>query len=313
MNTQASPQRAAWLALIFLTIVWALNWIVMKVALDFSGPFAFSALRYIVGTGVLFGLLAFRPRNLRPSPWWPTLVIGLTQIAAFQTFAQLALVSGGAGKTALLSYTLPFWVVPLAWWWLHEKPGWMRWVCILVAAAGLLLVISPWHGVGNPLSIVLALASGLAWAVGTVVSKRVFDEHPEVTPLQLTAWSMLVGTVVLVALGLVIPERPIHWATSYILAILYSGLLSSSIGWALWALVVQRLPANVSGLTSLAVPVAGVLFAWGLLSERPSGAEWIGIALIAAALLALNFSTRAGRGTYSGSATVKPPSGRTLG
>lgn len=297
MNVKASPQRAAWSALIFLTIVWALNWTIMKVALDFSGPFDFSALRYAVGTVVLFVLLAFRPAQLRPSPWWPTVVIGLTQIAAFQTFAQLALVAGGAGKTALLSYTLPFWVVPLAWWWLHEKPGWLRWICIAVAAVGLVCVISPWHRVGDPLSILLALASGLVWAIGTVISKRVFEQHPEVTPLQLTAWTMLIGTVVLVILGLVIPERPIHWTTSYILAIAYSGFLSSSIGWALWSLVVQRLPANVSGLTSLAVPVAGVLFAWWLLHEQPSPAEWIGIALIAVSLLALNFSTRSGADT----------------
>lgn len=296
MSATASPQRAAWLALIFLTIVWALNWTVMKVALDFSGPFAFSGLRYAVGTLVLFALLAFHPANLRPSPWWPTIVIGLTQIAAFQTFAQLALVTGGAGKTALLSYTLPFWVVPLAWWWLHEKPGWLRWICIAVAAIGLVCIISPWRGVGDPLSVLLALASGLVWAVGTVVSKRVFEQHPEVTPLQLTAWSMLIGTAVLVILGLMVPERPIHWTTTYILAIAYSGFLSSSIGWALWSLVVQRLPTNVSGLTSLAVPVAGVLFAWWLLRERPSFAEWIGIALIGVALLALNFPTRAGRG-----------------
>lgn len=289
-----SSQRATWLALIFLTVIWALNWTVMKSALDFSGPFVFSALRYAVATVVLFALLAYRPAALKPSPWWPTLAIGLTQIAAFQTCAQLALITGGAGKTAILSYTLPFWVVPLAWWWLHEKPGLLRWGCIAVAAVGLVCVVSPWQRVGDPLSIVLALASGLVWAVGTVVSKRVFEQHPEVTPLQLTAWTMLVGTVVLLILWLIIPERPVHWTDRYMAAVLYSGLLSSSIGWALWALIVKRLPANVSGLTSLAVPVAGVLFAWGLLGERPSLAEWVGIALIAVALLTLNFSSHSG-------------------
>jgi drug/metabolite transporter (DMT)-like permease len=60
----------------------------------------------------------------------------------------------------------------------------------------------------------------------------------------------------------------------------------------LWALVVQKLPANVAGLTSLAVPVAGVLFAWGLLQERPSAPEWVGIALIGVALFVLNFVRR---------------------
>jgi drug/metabolite transporter (DMT)-like permease len=62
--------------------------------------------------------------------------------------------------------------------------------------------------------------------------------------------------------------------------------------WVLWALIVQRLSANAAGLTSLAVPVAGVLFAWWLLAERPGPAEWAGIGLIAAALAILNFSRR---------------------
>ena len=46
----------------------------------------------------------------------------------------------------------------------------------------------------------------------------------------------------------------------------------------------------LAGLTSLAVPVGGVLFAWALLGESPSDVEWLGIGLIAAALAALNFA-----------------------
>ena len=296
MKPGVSKRQAAWIALLVLMIVWGLNWIVMKIALDFSGPFSFSALRYSVGTVIIFALFMFRRGEWRPTPWGPTIVIGLTQTAGFQALAQLALVTGGAGKTALLVYTLPFWLVPLAWWWLHEKTGWFRWLCIGVAAFGYLFVVTPWHHIGNPLSVVLALGSGLAWAIATVVSKRVFERHPDVTPLRLTAWQMLIGTLVLIVLALIIPQRHIAWTSGFILAVLYNGVLSSSLGWVLWAFVVQRLPATVSGLTSLAVPVAGVLFGWWLLHERPSVAEWIGIALIGVALLALNFSTRAGQG-----------------
>jgi drug/metabolite transporter (DMT)-like permease len=138
----------------------------------------------------------------------------------------------------------------------------------------------------------LAVLAGLAWAIATVLSKRLFQQHPEVTPLRLTAWQMLVGTIGLVGLTLLSHERAVAWTGSYIAALLYNGLLSSGVCWVLWALVVQKLPANVAGLTSLAVPVAGVLFAWGLLQERPSAPEWIGIALIGLALFVLNFMRR---------------------
>jgi drug/metabolite transporter (DMT)-like permease len=290
--TARNPERAAWIGLLVLTVIWSLNWTVMKVAMRDAGPFTFSAQRYVIGTVVLFALLALQRRSLRPTPWPATIAIGLCQTTGFQALAQWALVSGGAGKTALLAYTMPFWVVPLAWWWIHEKPGWRRWGCIALAAAGFVCVVRPWRPIGAPHSIALAIVAGLAWAIGTVLSKRMFQQHPEVTPLRLTAWQMLVGTIGLVILALSVHQRPVAWTGQYIAALLYNGLLSSGVCWVLWALVVQRLSANAAGLTSLAVPVAGVLFAWALLAERPSAAEWVGIGLIAAALGTLNFSRR---------------------
>jgi drug/metabolite transporter (DMT)-like permease len=149
-------------------------------------------------------------------------------------------------------------------------------------------IVSPWQGVGESRSIALALAAGLSWAIATVVSKRLFERHPTVTPLQLTAWQMLAGATVLVVLALAIPERPVDWTPTYVWALLYNGILSSGLCWMLWALIVQRLSANVSGITSLAVPTVGVLFAWALLNERPSQAEWLGMLLIGIALVALN-------------------------
>ena len=292
MPNRHAPERAAWIGLAILTIVWSLNWTVMKVATRYSGPFTFSAQRYVIGTVVLFALLALRRNSLKPTPWLPTILIGLTQTMAFQALAQWALVSGGAGKTALLAYTMPFWVIPLAWWWVHEKPGFTRWLCIVIAAAGFVCVVEPWKPLGAPDSIALALLAGVAWAVATVLSKRLFQQHPDVSPLRLTAWQMLVGTIGLVIVALVMPLRPVDWTGTYIAALLYNGLLSSGVCWVLWALVVQRLSANVAGLTSLAVPVAGVLFAWGLLDERPSQAEWIGVVLIGIALFALQFRRR---------------------
>lgn len=289
--TSRTPERAAWIALALLTVIWSLNWTVMKWALDYSGPFTFSALRYLAATIVLFALMALRRDSFSLPPLWPTVLIGLTQTTGFQVFAQWALVGGGAGKTALLAYTMPFWMVPLAWLLLHEKPRLAQWTCIAVAAIGLVFVIEPWHSIGSVRSVALALAGGLSWAIATVLSKRVF-QRSSVGPLQLTAWQMLFGTLGLCAIALVVPARATDWAWPFIGALAYNALLSSGIAWAMWLLIVQRLPTQVAGLTSLLVPIAGVLFAWGLLHERPDPAEWIGIGLIGVALVSLNFTRR---------------------
>ncbi|EQD73012.1 integral membrane protein DUF6, partial [mine drainage metagenome] len=145
------------LALAALTLIWSYNWIVMKQALAYSGPFTFSAVRYAGGTAVLFLLLRARRESLAPPPFWPTLGIGLAQTAGFQAMVQRALVSGGAGKTALLAYTMPFWAIALAWPLLGTRPGRWQWLSIALAATGLLLVIAPWQGVGSPRSVLLAL------------------------------------------------------------------------------------------------------------------------------------------------------------
>jgi drug/metabolite transporter (DMT)-like permease len=292
MPGRDDTQRAAWIALAVLSVVWSLNWTVMKWALEFCGPFTFSALRYVLATLVLFALMAVRRESFAPTPLGPTIVIGLAQTTGFQALVQWALVGGGAGKTALLAYTMPFWMVPLAWLLLRERPGARQWVCIVIAAIGLSFVIEPWHAIGALHSTLLALGGGLSWAIGTVMSKRVF-QRTHVNPLQLTTWQMAFGTMALVVISWLVPERPIDWTPAFAGALAYNALLSSGVAWALWLLIVQRLPTQVAGLTSLLVPIAGVLFAWALLREAPDPAEWVGIALIGIALLSLNFTRRA--------------------
>lgn len=283
--------RAALLGILVITVIWSLNWTVGKVAMRDGGPFTFSALRYLLGTAGLFALLMLQRRPLRPTPWLPTLAIGLSQTVGFQIFMQWSLVAGGAGRMALLAYSMPFFVIPLAWWWLDERPGAARWICIMVAAVGYLAVVAPWQPIGSPESIAMALASGLCWAIAAVVSKATFQRHPHVRPLDLTAWQMLFGTCGLVVIALLVPEEAVRWTASYVGALLYSGLLASSIAWVAWAVIVRHVPASVAGLASLAVPIGGVLFAWALLGEQPTPVEWLGIVLIGGALLSLNLIT----------------------
>lgn len=280
---ESDPRRGALIALAILSLVWGFNWIVMKSVLTFIGPFGFSALRYVLGTFVLFLVLWLRGESLAPTPWRDTLLIGVAQTTGFQALVQLALVAGGAGKTALLAYTMPFWVIPLAWFFLGDRPAARQWLCIGLAATGLLLVLEPWNGVGGALNATLALAGGACWAIGTVLAKRLFH-NAAISPLRLTAWQMLFGTIGLVVLALCTHERSIVWSLQLFAALAYNGVLSSGLAWALWLFVVQRLPADVAGLASLVTPLLGVGFAWMLLGERPDMAEAAGIVLMIAAL-----------------------------
>lgn len=293
---EPGAKRGALIALAALTLIWSFNWVVMKWAMRFVGPFDFSALRYVLGTLVLFAVLVLRGRSLKPPPLGPVILIGLAQTMGFQALVQWALVEGGAGKTALFAYTMPFWVALLGWMLLSDRLTSRQVWGIVGAAIGLLLIIAPWQGVGELEPVLLAIAGGFCWGLGTVLSKRQF-QRGAVSLLSLTAWQMLFGTLGLVSLALLIPERSIVWSPQLLGAIAYNGLLSSGLAWLLWSLIVNRLPAQVAGLSSLAIPVMGVGFAWAILGEQPSLGESIGIVLVVAALVAVNGRRRKSRHT----------------
>jgi drug/metabolite transporter (DMT)-like permease len=280
------------LVLVVLSTIWSYNWIVMKQVLRYSGPFEFAAWRYALGTLVLFGALRLRGVSLRPPPLGPVVSIGLAQTLGFQALVQLALVDGGAGKTALLAYTMPFWAVLVAWIVLRERPSRMQSVSLVIALAGLTLVLEPWRGIGVLGSALLAIAGGLCWATGMVLSKRVFLRGG-VGALSLTAWQMLAGTIGLVAIAACVPERPIDWSVGFIAALAYNAILATGLAWLLWSWVVERLPTAIAGLSSLVVPILGVLFAWAVLGERPSAMEMAGIVLLCVALLAVSLRAQA--------------------
>ena len=278
-----SPRHYAAVALVVLTLIWSFNWIVLKQVLRYVGPFDFSALRYVFGTLVLGAVMVLRRESPTPPPLVQTARSGCAQTAGFQAFVQWALVSGGAGKTALLAYTMPFWVVLFSWLILADRPGARQWISLAIAALGLVFILEPWHGLGGNRSAVLAVLGGVCWALGVVLSKRLF-KRCGATALSLTTWQMFFGTLLLVAIALAVPGKPIEWTPYLVGALLYNGVLSSGLAWLLWSYVVEKLPANIAGLSSLVIPIAGLGFAWLLLGEVPSVSESIGIVAICVAL-----------------------------
>ena len=279
------------LPLFLLVVIWAYSWIIMKSMMQYADPFDFAALRYFGGALVLFVVLLLKGESLAPPPLIATLLVGLLQTTAFQALAQLALVTGGAGKVSLFCYTMPFWAILFAWWVLAERPSQQQWLGIILAGVGLALVIEPWHGLDSFTSIALAIGGGAAWAIGTVLSKWMFKRYA-LSPLNFTAWQMLLGALALIFIAWTVPGKPIIWSEEFIWGLLYSVLLASSLAWLLWTYIVRALPMSVVGLSSLMVPLAAILMAWGILEETPSIIEGVGIAIIMLGLLVIRPSSK---------------------
>lgn len=109
--------RRDWLALTalaLLALIWGYNWVAMKVALEYAPPFPFAAMRGLGGGVVLFVVLAVMRKPMRPRAVGWMLLLALTQTTGFAALTSLALATGHAGKAAILTYTMPFWVLILA-------------------------------------------------------------------------------------------------------------------------------------------------------------------------------------------------------
>ncbi|MDR2709962.1 MAG: DMT family transporter [Burkholderiales bacterium] len=279
-------ESLAVLALIVLTLIWSYNWIVTKQVLLYIGALDFAAMRCALGALLLLILLPLSGRSLKPPPWRPILWIGLLQTVGMTGGSQLALVAGGAGKTAVLVYTMPFWVILLATLFLNEKQRLLQYVATAIAATGLVLVIQPWQWQGTLSSSLLAIVAGASWAAASIVAKRAF-RHQAVDLLSLVAWQMAIGAVVLSALAVATHKTPIVWSRYMLTALAFNAVLATALCWVLWLFILRTLPAGIAGLSTLMIPVMSVLWAWWWLHERPDNAEGSGIGLILLALALL--------------------------
>lgn len=289
-STPSAPVRSVdtgpLLALALLTSIWGYNWVVMKLALQYVGPMDFAALRGVLGAVFLFVVLWALGVPLKPKHVGKTFFLGLFQTAGFVGLISWALDSGAAGKSAVLGYTMPFWVIVFGWPFLPDRLRGWQWAAAGLILFGLVLVLELWAGQGDAASSLLALGAGISWAISVII----FKSMPVTSRndlLSVTAWQLAFGMVPLVVIAAFVDERPIVFSGYFIGALLYNAIGGMAIAPLLWLYILQRLPATISGLNVLVVPVVGVVAAWIQLGERPSAAEGAGMLLILSGLALL--------------------------
>ncbi|MDI9600480.1 MAG: EamA family transporter [Acidobacteriota bacterium] len=288
MATEATPKRTrdlGILALVVLGPVWGYGWVATKVALDFSDALTFAALRVPLSAALLFLAMLVARRPLRPPPLGWTMLVGLLQTTLFMGLVLTALHDTGAGRVSVLTYTMPFWLLLLAWTFLGERLRGAQWLAVTLAFTGLVLVVRPWAFDGV-VSGVLTVLGGASWAASALVVKLLQRRHT-VDVLSLTAWQMLLGSIPLVLAAALVYDGGPQWTLTFWWGLAYTAVLANAVAWFLWLYALHALPAGAAGLGTLSIPVVGVLAAWIQLDETPTAVEGAGMALIIAALAVL--------------------------
>lgn len=290
--------RAALLLLGVVIILWGVNWPIMKTGLNGIGPLSFAASRMVLGGLTMLAAAALTGQLAKPHRQdWPVVIsVGLIQMAAFIGMATFALQYVPAGRSSILAYTTPLWVLPISLLLLREPVNRWKLVGFLLGFAGVVVMFNPatfdWSDPNILLGNGTLMFAAMLWAV-LIVQIRGHQWHG--TPLSLAPWQFMVATLALLPIALYLEgDKPIEWSGQLWAILLYNGPIAT--GFCTWAIVTvtRALPALTTSLGTLGVPVTGVIASAIVLGEPITGSNLGGLLLIIGGLALLALSERRG-------------------
>jgi O-acetylserine/cysteine efflux transporter len=236
--------------------VWGTNFVVIKLALGHLPPLLFAALRFGL---VLFPALFFLARPAVPLGNLALygLLIGVGQ------FGLLYVAIDGhisPGLASLVVQVQVFFTIGLSMRIAGERVRRFQWFALLLAAAGIAVIILHTDGSTTPLGLALILLAALAWAGGNIAAKQ----GAPANILAYVVWSSAFAVPPLVALSLFFEGREAitaalraadaaTWA-----AVAYQSWGNSLFGYAAWGWLLARHPAATITPMALLVPVFGM-------------------------------------------------------
>jgi drug/metabolite transporter (DMT)-like permease len=286
------------LLMLGVTLIWGINFSVLKVALQYFSPLAFNALRFSLATLMMLLVLRWQRESFAVSRSDLLPVVGLGLLG--HTLYQLVFINGMARTTpanaSLLMATSPIFVVLYGRILGIERTNRLVWGGICLSFAGILLLVL---GGGGDLRLggstilgdVLVLTAAMLWAAYTTGSKPLLARY---SPLKLTAASMAIGTIplVLVSIPAMLQQDWRVPTTGAWLGLLYSAVFAVAIAYVVWYTSVRRVGNARTAIFSNLTPVVSVLVSWLFLGYKLAPLQLAGGAVVLAGLLL----TRRGRG-----------------
>lgn len=254
--------------------IWGSTYLVTTELLPPGYPLTVAMLRALPA-GLLLLLIV---RQLPSGIWWPrTFLLGALNFSFFWAMLFVSAYRLPGGVAATVGAIQPLIVILLSRVFLGSP---IRALSIVAGVAGIvgvgLLVLTPGATL-DPLGVVAGLAGAVSMAFGTVLSRH---WAPPVPPLTFTAWQLAAGGLLLVPVALFFePALPTLTAAN-VAGLAYLGLIGAAFTYLLWFRGLSRLePSAVAPLGFLS-PVVAILLGWGVLDERLTPVQALGILVV---------------------------------
>ncbi len=196
MSAGWRPTGRDLLLLVALTLMWGVNWPMMKFSLRELSPLWFRAWTMSGGALLLLAFFASRGVNLKlPRAHWLAVAwLALPNILGWHGLSIIGLSGLPSGRAAILGFTMPVWTVLVAI--LLGEQHRSRRVFISVVAATAAVGLLAAHELntlaGNPVAVLWMQSAAFSWALGTVLMRR---SNLGLPTESITVWMMLMGSV----------------------------------------------------------------------------------------------------------------------
>lgn len=276
-------------ALLFITLIWGVTFVVVKDALGHADPFTFLTLRFGVGALVLSALAGrqvFSPKNLRHGAVLATfLFLGF----ALQTWG-LTLTT--PSRSAFITGMAVLFVPVLSLLVFRRVPKLASLLGVALSAVGLYLLTRPAPGEGGGwLSVgeLLSLGCAVAYAGHITLTERYASKEGVLGMVAVQLW----GVALLSAACLPFVTRRVEWNASLVTAVLVCGLLPSALAISIQTWAQARTSAVRAAVIYALEPVFAAMYSVVLGYEVLGAPEAMGGGLILTGVLVAELGTPA--------------------
>ncbi|OQW89054.1 MAG: EamA family transporter [Rhodoferax ferrireducens] len=286
-------RRQLW-SLVALTLMWGINWPMMKYSLRELSPLYFRALTMTGGALWLYGYYSARGLRMLPQgvEWRAVFALGLPNMLGWHTMSILGVKELASGRAAILGFTMPIWTVLLTVLVLGERltrrVGFA--VVAMALAIGLLTFNELTALTGRPLGIVWMELAALLWATGTLMMRRA---KLTLSIEALTVWMMILSAACLWLIAW-LNEPPPVWQFSGLMwgSLAYGMLVNYGFAQTIWSSLARHLPPATSAMSIMAVPLVGTLAATVIVGERPTWQDFAAMLCVMGAIAAVLLPAR---------------------
>ena len=287
-------RKQAW-ALLALTLMWGVNWPMMKLSLQETTPLMFRASTMLLGAGWLFFYVARKGERMWPvgREWVAIALLGLPNVLGWHTLSIFGVQELASGRAAILGFTMPIFTVLLGAAFFGERVTPRVRVAVLCAALAIGLLL--WHELarlsGRPQGVLWMLSAALCWALGTLMFRRA---KLTLSPLVVTVWMLLLGSAVVgtMALALEPLPDPSRFSLPMWTSLAYGVVINYGFAQLIWFGMARNLPPATSAMSIMAIPLVGTLSATVIVGEIPHWQDWLAMGFVMMAIASVLWPVR---------------------